>query len=116
MDELEERVDATYAAKTHAELKPLTNDLGVSDAPVSARAAPERAEGNPTRKDRRRSIVVMSGLDRRGRWVVPTRFSVFAFWGGAQLDLREAIFSERETMIRADAVLSKGLRSSCPKT
>ena len=25
MDELEERVDATYAAKTHAELKPLTS-------------------------------------------------------------------------------------------
>jgi hypothetical protein len=45
-------------------------------------------------------------LSRRGRWVVPARFSVFAFWGGVQLDLREAILTERETVIRADAVMA----------
>lgn len=49
MDELEERVDATHAAKAHAQLQPLTNDLGASDAPVrsSARTVPERAGGKP---------------------------------------------------------------------
>ena len=56
----------------------------------------------------------MPGLDRRGRWVVPARFSVFAFWGGVQLDLREAIFTERETVIRADAVMS-GIEIVVPK-
>ncbi len=85
---------------THAELRPLTRDLAAPDAP----AARELVGVTPGR--RRRSIVVMSGLDRRGRWVVPARFSVFAFWGGVQLDLREAILTERETVIRADAVMA----------
>jgi hypothetical protein len=104
MDELDERLQAAYTSTTHAELRPLTRDLATSDAPASAPTARELVGGIPGR--RRRSIVVMSGLDRRGRWVVPARFSVFAFWGGVQLDLREAILTERETVIRADAVMA----------
>ena len=114
MEELDERVDAAYSAKTHAELHRLTRDLGASEAPAGAPTAPVRAEAGPARKNRRRSIVVMSGLDRRGRWVVPARFSVFSFWGGAQLDLREAVLTERETVIRIDAVMS-GIEIIVPK-
>jgi len=77
MDELDERLQAAYTSTTHAELRPLTRDLATSDAPASAPTARELVGGIPGR--RRRSIVVMSGLDRRGRWVVPARFSVFAF-------------------------------------
>jgi hypothetical protein len=104
MDELDQRLEAAYTSATHAELRPLTRDLATSDAPASAQTAREMVGGIP--RQRRRSIVVMSGLDRRGRWVVPARFSVFAFWGGATLDLREAILTERETVIRADAVMA----------
>jgi hypothetical protein len=104
MDELEQRLETAYTSTTHAELRPLTRDLAAPDAPASAPTARELAGGAPSR--RRRSIVVMSGSNRRGRWVVPARFSVFAFWGGVQLDLREAILTERETVIRADAVMA----------
>ena len=104
MEELEERLETAYTSITQAELRPLTRDLGASDAPASALAARELVGGTPSR--RRRSIVVMSGLNRRGRWVVPARFSVFAFWGGVQLDLREASLTARETVIRADAVMA----------
>jgi hypothetical protein len=104
MDELEQRLETAYTSTTHAELRPLTRDLAASEAPASAPAARELVGLAPSR--RRRSIVVMSGLDRRGRWVVPARFSVFAFWGGVQLDLREAILTGRETVIRADAVMA----------
>lgn len=104
MDELDERLGTAYTSRTRAELRPLTRDLAPSDTPASAPAARELAGGAPGR--RRRSIVVMSGSNRRGRWVVPARFSVFAFWGGVQLDLREAILTERETVIRADAVMA----------
>ncbi|MGD0069079.1 MAG: DUF1707 domain-containing protein [Streptosporangiaceae bacterium] len=104
MDELEERLETAYTSMTHAELRPLTRDLAVSDTPASAPAARERVAVTPGR--RRRSIVVMSGLNRRGRWVVPARFSVFAFWGGVQLDLRQASLTAHETVIRADAVMA----------
>jgi hypothetical protein len=108
MDELEERLETAYTSRTHAELRPLTRDLATSDAPsaepASAPTARELVGVTPDR--RRRSIVVMSGLRRRGRWVVPARFSVFAFWGGVELDLREASLTARETVIRADAVMA----------
>ncbi len=104
MDELEQRLETAYTSATHAELRPLTRDLAVSEAPVSAPPARAVADATPSRW--RRSIVVMSGLDRRGRWVVPARFSVFAFWGGVTLDLRQAVLSAPETVIRADAVMA----------
>jgi hypothetical protein len=104
MDELEERLETAYTSMTHAELRPLTRDLAAPGVPANAPAARERVDVAPSR--RRRSIVVMSGLNRRGRWVVPARFSVFAFWGGVQLDLREASLTARETVIRADAVMA----------
>jgi hypothetical protein len=104
MDELDQRLETAYTSMTHAELRPLTRDLAAPDAPANARGAREMVGVTPSRW--RRSIVVMSGLDRRGRWVVPAWFSVFAFWGGVQLDLREAILTARETVIRADAVMA----------
>ena len=105
IDELEDRLETAYTSATHAELQPLTRDLAPPDPPAGAPASREGSAGvSPGR--RRRSIVVMSGSSRRGRWVVPARFSVFAFWGGVTLDLREASLTARETVIRADAVMS----------
>ena len=104
MDELEERLETAYTSMTHAELRPLTRDLAVAGTPASAPAGRERVGVTPSR--RRRMIVVMSGSNRRGRWVVPARFSIFAFWGGVQLDLRQASLTAHETVIRADAVMA----------
>ena len=106
MHELEDRLGTAYTAMTHAELRPLTRDLAASDADASASAPTKRELASSTPARWRRSIVVMSGLDRRGRWVVPARFSVFAFWGGVTLDLREASLTAPETVIRADAVMA----------
>jgi len=110
MDELEERLELTYASKTYAELEPLTRDLPASGTamplPVPASATGTglaRVGGTPGRK--RWSIAIMSGSTRRGRWVVPRRYNAFAFWGGVVLDLRDASFAERETVIRANAVM-----------
>ena len=112
MDELDERLELTYAAKTYAELEPLTRDLPASGAamplpvPASSSGAGTgvaRVGGTPGRK--RWSIAVMSGATRRGRWVVPRRYNAFAFWGGVVLDLRDASLAEHETVIRANAVM-----------
>jgi hypothetical protein len=109
MDELEERLERAYGAKTYAELEPITRDLPETDSaetyaprPVSANL-PARIGGTPSRK--RRSIAIMSGSVRRGAWVVPAKYNAFAFWGGVVLDLTNANFAQQEVVIRANAIM-----------
>ncbi len=47
----------------------------------------------------------MSGFQRKGRWTVPKRFNCFAFWGGGEIDLREANFADREVQINCVAIM-----------
>jgi hypothetical protein len=112
MDELDERLERAYGAKTYAELTPLVRDLPASGTstplPVPASAPGTgtglaRVGGTPGR--RRWSVAIMSGSTRRGRWVIPGRYNAFAFWGGVVIDLRDANLAQRETVIRAHAVM-----------
>lgn len=111
MDELEERLEAVYAARTYGELVPITRDLPVEDAapPVALPArAPSggglvAAQGAPV--GRSTAIAIMSGANRGGGWIVPRKFTAFAFWGGSILDLREARFESPVTVIRAHAIM-----------
>ncbi|MFC4051782.1 DUF1707 domain-containing protein [Actinomadura syzygii] len=107
--ELDERLDAVYAAKTYADLAPITRDLpspGDAAPPPSApvSGAPDRrpVEGAPSWST---GIGVMSGFRRSGVWNVPRRFRAFAFWGGGKIDLREARFTEPVTTITALALM-----------
>jgi len=47
----------------------------------------------------------MSGFQRKGRWTAPKRFNCFAFWGGGEIDLREANFADREVEINCIAIM-----------
>jgi len=107
MDELDERLEQAYAARTYAELEPLTRDLPRPGAsvPLPAPAAGNRSARIGGSPGRRWSIAIMSGSTRRGRWVVPSRYNAFAFWGGVVIDLREANFAEQVTVIRANAIM-----------
>ncbi|MEU1789210.1 DUF1707 domain-containing protein [Streptomyces sparsogenes] len=117
MEEFEERLDAAYRARTHAELEPLVQDLPVPGRPAAAGPAPA-AEGGwagrigstPTS---RTGIAVMSGFQRKGRWTVPRRFTSFVFWGGGEIDLREARFEDRDTVIRCFAIMG-GIQVTAP--
>jgi hypothetical protein len=104
LEELDERLGAVYAAKTYAELEPLTRDLptGATSAHAPAGGPPARIGGPPTS---RAAVAVMAGFHRRGVWTVPRRFLAVAFWGGGKLDLREARFAEAEVRIRVFAVM-----------
>ncbi|GGV62603.1 DUF1707 domain-containing protein [Streptomyces massasporeus] len=113
MEEFEERLDATYKARTYGELAPLTRDLPAAGVTVPAvslikdpAAGPDWSgritggEGSSTW-----AVAVMSGFQRKGHWTMPRRFTCFAFWGGGEIDLREANFADREVEINAIAIM-----------
>lgn len=108
MDELDERLDAVYAAKTYAELEPITHDLPDADAP-HAPAPPPAAARDPARfggqATSHGAVAILGGFSRRGEWVVPKEFTAFMLMGGGELDLREAHFAEREVSIHIVAIM-----------
>ena len=99
--ELDERLSAVYAAKTYGELEPITSDLPESSA-APAPYRNDRFGGTPKSS---RAIGILGGFQRKGNWVCPERFSSFAFWGGGEIDLREASFAGPEVRIQASAVM-----------
>ncbi|MFJ2754396.1 DUF1707 domain-containing protein [Nocardioides sp. NPDC087217] len=105
IDELEERLEETYKAKTYADLEPITQDLPVAgQAPVSPpSAAVQVVYGEGAASDS--ASAFLSNVERKGVWVVPQQFSVNAVLGDANIDLREAHYSAREVVINATSVL-----------
>ena len=103
LDELDERLEATYAAKTYGDLVPITIDLPAhpgDQTPVVARKTLPATAGTFDS-----SISIMGGVTRKGAWLVPERHTAFAMMAGVDLDLREATFAARETTIYAHAIM-----------
>jgi hypothetical protein len=100
-EEHSERLDSIYAAKTQADLVPLLDDL-----PTPAGAALAQAPGTgPERSYHGRPIIaIFGGAARKGRWRVPPSSTVVTVFGGADLDLRDAILPGREITITAVSV------------
>ncbi|MGW2617350.1 DUF1707 SHOCT-like domain-containing protein [Streptomyces sp. NPDC001500] len=114
MAEFEERLEETYKARTYRELTPVTRDLpgpGVVPPPVaSLHKEPARDgswDGRIVGGEGASSwaVAVMSGFQRTGRWTVPRRLTCVAFWGGGEIDLREADFSAGEVEITCVAIM-----------
>lgn len=128
-DELEERLEATYAAKIYADLVPIVADIP-GEAPTSpgAPVVPYGVSGAPTRPAGPAgpapvsfekassgsavpvvyypsSVAVMGGVERKGVWEIGATHSAFSLMGGVELDLREARFAQREVTIHANALM-----------
>jgi len=113
MDELDERLELAYAAKTYADLATVTRDLPrpvQAPGPVQPAMA-ERIGGTPRSKF---SVAILSGARRKGRWVVPRNYVGVAVMGGIELDLREAQFSEPEVTIHAYTLMG-GIEITVPE-
>jgi hypothetical protein len=109
-EEHSERLDSIYTAKTQADLVPLLDDLPAvadskSPAPVTESAPATRHGG--------RIVAVFGGATRKGAWRVPATLEVVTVFGGADIDLRDAILPGREITIRAVSVLG-GLSITVP--
>lgn len=101
--ELDERLAATYAAKTYGELVPITADLGVPSAMPALpqqSAAVDRIGGQGGSTV---SFAFWSGVDRVGHWTVPPTHSAIAIMGGIKLDLTQARFASAVTTINVFA-------------
>jgi hypothetical protein len=100
-EEHSERLDSIYAAKTQADLVPVLDDLPVPAGGALAPApgtGPERSyHGGPI-------VAIFGGAVRKGRWRVPPASTVVTVFGGADLDLRDAILPGQEITIKAVSV------------
>src|SRR6476659_4784548 len=83
--ELDERLEATYAAKTYADLVPITVDLPAHRPATSP--APGR-QVLPATTSHGSSWAVMGECKRQGAWLVPAHHTAFALMGSVTLDLR----------------------------
>jgi class 3 adenylate cyclase len=102
LDEFSERVAATYAARTEAELSVVVADLpptGADLVPATTTTAP------PGRRATRWTVGIMSGARQRGRYRLHGKTNAVAFWGGCELDLRSAEVEGAEVEINAVAVM-----------
>jgi len=105
MDELEQRLEATYAARTYADLVPITLDL---PAHPHQRAVVRPAAASPDvvpGPDKESHFAILSGLSRKGVWVVPKQMTILTLMGGAELDLRRAKFAAPEVVITINAFM-----------
>jgi hypothetical protein len=119
LEELDERLEATYKAKTYGDLVPITADLPArttdggalmlptAPPPVPAQAVPA---GSPRPMVPAAvypsSLSFMGECTRRGVWRLPEQHSAFSLMGSVTLDLREAIFEAREVTITAVAIMA----------
>ncbi|MGX7827658.1 DUF1707 SHOCT-like domain-containing protein [Actinokineospora sp. 24-640] len=105
--ELEERLDQVYAAKTFGELQPVIRDLPAHQQLPATQLIPAsvnspRVGGRGTSSS---AIAILSGSDRKGPWTIPPTFSAVAVMGGVLIDLSQATFESRETVIQAFALM-----------
>ena len=108
LDELDERLEQTYAAKTYADLVPITIDLPAHQQqhPVVQTPAPRR-DVLPATTTHQSSVAVMGDCKRQGAWLVPAEHTAFSLMGSVTLDLRSATFAERDITITANAVMGE---------
>jgi hypothetical protein len=111
MEELNERLDLVYAAKTYAELAPVTADLPSSSgqdrrAGLATVSGPfgtvSRFGGQPSGSV---AVAVLSAFVRKGNWVAPRKLSAVTVLGSGEIDLRDARYEEHTVTINAVSIL-----------
>jgi hypothetical protein len=109
--ELDERLEAAYAAKTYAQLVPLTADLPeqVPGPPLRGPALAHRTSAPSTfpLPSPNSSFALMSETKRIGVWEVGGQHSALAMMGSVTLDLREVRFGADEVVINAFALMGE---------
>lgn len=105
VEEFEQRAELVHRAENPAELRALLEDLPEGEtrpAPVERREVSRpgvvrpqrRRRGEPLpegyREENNLVFAIMSGATRTGSWIPARKNTAVAFWGGVELDFREA--------------------------
>ncbi len=107
LEELDERLELTWGAKTYADLVPITADLYLPAHPQPAAAPVRRVPSGLPTAAHTSSTAIMSECKRQGVWTVPEHHSAFALMGSVVIDLREAQLSAHHTEINASSVMGE---------
>lgn len=102
LTELDERLEQAYAAKTYADLVPITVDLPTRPGAEVPMQRPSPTQGG-ARYDS--SLAIMSSQSRRGEWELGPTHSAFSLMGEVTLDLRQAHFTSPEVVINANSLM-----------
>jgi hypothetical protein len=117
LEELNERLDLVFAAKTYAELEPITADLPMSALDHGVRQETRQGSFGINRYGGEASdhiaVAILGAFSRTGSWVVPPVMSAVAIMGGGELDLRDARFAERVVTIHVTAIMG-GIEITVP--
>ncbi|MFF3553049.1 DUF1707 SHOCT-like domain-containing protein [Streptomyces tsukubensis] len=103
-EEHSERIEAVYRAKTLGELQPIVRDLPAAAQAKPAGSAPYAYGPEAGTAPPENVIAVFSGATRKGRWNIGRRTNAFSLFGAVELDLTQAMFQQRVTVINATAV------------
>ena len=107
VDELDDRLNRAFAARTRAELEALLADVVPRDAahrrPLGTPGG--RVAVRPGEGGARWLISVLGGTDRSGRWRLAERVTNINFWGGSDLDLNDAELSAQHTHLRVITIM-----------
>jgi hypothetical protein len=119
LSELEDRLEATFSARTYGDLQPITKDLpeGAYPIPGQQRSA-WRADAVPRRDDRpatystpgppaeqaERITAILSSQKRNAAWQAPGRIDATAVLGDVTLDFCEATVPQDEVVINVASV------------
>jgi len=87
VEELDERLNAAYAARTRGELDRLVGDVAVPVTTTGDSGLTVKRGGDPGTKH---LISIMGGTDRRGWWRVAKQCLSLNIMGGADLDFNDA--------------------------
>ncbi|MFJ8072882.1 DUF1707 domain-containing protein [Streptomyces sp. NPDC096176] len=102
-EEHSERIDAVYRAKTVGELEPIVSDLpaaGRRSDTAALRAYEDDAPAGPAEN----LVAVFSSSTRKGRWRVGRRTNAFSLFGNIEIDLTEALYGQRLSVINATSI------------
>ncbi|MET9591208.1 DUF1707 domain-containing protein [Streptomyces sp. NPDC006516] len=103
-EEHAERVDLVYRAKTVGELEPLVRDLPVQGGPARPSAPAYGYDAEAPTGPAENLVAVFSSSTRKGRWRVGGRTNAFAVFGSVEIDLTEALFGQRLTVVNATSI------------